>query len=776
MKKLLFNLTFIFSFINCNSTLFGQISPVLVNTSYLIVEGKIIEQRCIEPFDNGDIYTLSTLKVYKKLKGNFKNQTINFLTFGGQIGNKQQTFSHGFVASKEMCGLFFLNKSNLISEEYFLLNNDSKGFLQYIDYKTSPKAYGLNLDRTNIPNTVYKIIEDFTGEKLHSFTKTDYEVSNSLESRNAPCVEYRLINPSLTKVISITSTDVQGFMLNFDIEIRNEEEFDYQKTEFSMEYSKDIFGEYIVNQKDINIKLSDELSGYSFQLNDETSTKWHLSINKLVSSSPLKVNNFYQKLFSASLFLKSNDLSKILELKVDESKDLMTYKIENGISKQISCSFFNKNINAPITNFVAPNITKLNGLTTVPKITAGTRTLLTIEGTNFLTSPTSTIKPEVWFTNAYRDALPIEWMKPNEEDYKSRTMTKIEVYVPTVGTQAEFGFVGLGGYYAGTGDIKVYRPADKLFSNNKSITVRYAAINNEKPNLEGQPIFLSKQNENGGYIIAYTGNFKKKTDKNSLLFSIAFERALKNWQCKTGLNFIVDATIDPEKNSNYDILVDIDKSLPVGGAYAVTGFSSYIQNGCDISINNGSKNHPELTNVDFFQKGKILFNDNYTTWNADVDQLVERVTLHELGHAHGLYHVKSASELMYPGVPLSNKITVEAENASNYIIEHSSIKNTCKTYIFKKHSCKTPIIDFENELDIELLITEKNIFIKNKSLINIKNVTIYDIKGSIVATNKIDSNDDEVILPNSVFSNGCYFLLINTDLGNKILKFVNTNK
>ena len=773
MKRLFSNLTLIFSLLSC--TLSAQINIELINSSDLIIEGKIIEQRCIETDKNDNIYTLNTIKVFKVFKGNVETSTIMLATLGGRMGKKEQTWSHGFVAVKETEGVFFLKNGNVLTDKHFIINSGEEGFLRFIDYNgIGPKVYGQKLNGANITNSVFKEIEKTTQIKHRVVSKSSYEVE--IGNRNASCVEYRLTNPTLAKVITFASPDAEGFMLNFDIEIRNEEEFDYQQTEFSMEYSKNLFGEYIVNQKDIDIKLSDELQGYTFQLNDETSTKWHLSINKATSSNPLKVNNFYQKLFSASLFLKSNDLSKLLELKVDENKDLKTFKIEKGTISQISCSFFNKNISAPITNFVAPSISKIDGSTAVQVVTAGTRTLITIEGTNFLSTPTSTVLPEVWFTNAYADYQPIDkWVKPTEADYVSRTMTIIKVYVPTVGEEPITGNIGLGGYYAGTGKILVYRPSDKTSSATKKITIKYAARNNVYSN-QGQPIFLAKHSESGGYTIGYTDNFKKKVDNNqpAKKFTDAFERGLQYWQCKTGLNFVVNPNIVPN-STNCEIEVDVDNTI---SDIAVTRFDVYYQDVCDESINNGSKNHPTTFKVDFFTKKiKILFNGNKTNFDASVGENVEKNSIHELGHAHGLYHVLNISEVMYPSGYFNTGLTTEAINASNYILDHS-VKNTCyPNNKFIRYSCKTGIREFDNNLNLSFIGGENNFIINNPSALEIEGISIYDINGRIISSEELNSfTEEQVIVPNTITTSGVYIIAVQCKVGSKSFKFTHINK
>ena len=163
MKKLIS--TLVFSFISYIA--FTQISPNLINSSTLIIEGKIIEQRCIENEKDDNIYTLNTIKILKKFKGFTNSKIITLVTIGGKIENIEQTWSHGFSLSNEQEGIFFLNKDILISSEFFVIANNREGFIRFVDYDDlCPKAYSEHFQGANIQNSVYEVLEDLTHNKL----------------------------------------------------------------------------------------------------------------------------------------------------------------------------------------------------------------------------------------------------------------------------------------------------------------------------------------------------------------------------------------------------------------------------------------------------------------------------------------------------------------------------------------------------------------------------------------------------------------------------------
>ena len=463
-------------------------------------------------------------------------------------------------------------------------------------------------------------------------------------------------------------------------------------------------------------------------------------------------------------------MSQLLELKVDEINDLKTFQTQNGITSEFKCSIFNKNISNPITNFVAPFITNIN---TEP-LTAGTRTLLTINGTNLWPINVST-KSEVWFTNAY-SGNPGEWIKPLSGDYKSVSDTKIEVYVPTNAVDANSGTGSTDRYYAGTGSIKVVvKNTPNVSSNTKSLKIKYA-VKNDTYLGKGQPIFLCKNNDKNGYTIGYTTAFKNKTDAKGNKFSDAFARAIKLWQCKTGLNFIIDAN-----NTNPDIIIGlIDFPLNSISTLASTRITSFFPDVCDLEINNGSLNHPETFKVDFAKKViTIDYNSNYlgvaNSLEAGISENIEIAGLHELGHAHCILHVNEANELMNWQLSVSNKITTEAENASNYIINHS-VKQKCSQGSFEKYDCKTTTTELDINLNIYAIISEDIINLYNPNKHNITKISILDIQGRVILENNYDNIVDEIIpFKSPITQNGIYFLIVKSNNGTKSIKFSKIN-
>ena len=771
--KKLYLFSTIFFFLLGSTIVNGQISIDLIHNSDLIVEGKIIKQNCIDGDAEGRIYTLNTINVFKVFKGELDSKLITLVTLGGTIDRKVQTWSHVFSASNQQAGIFFLQKNKTLEDGFFSVIGENNGFISFTDYENScPKAYYSKWRGANIPNNVYDELEKTLNSKFQIIALNEYEETIKNDNRNSDCVEYRITNIRLTQVNnSSTNAKSLSYIMEFDIDIRSlGNSFLYEKTAFSMSYSKEIFGEYIVGKNKMIIEMSNSFDDYHYQLNDENDVKWKVTIDKNDNVSGIIVNNYYQNLFKATFQLNSIDPSMLLSLKVDGNNDLKTYKNLNGVVSQIDCSIFNKNINASITNFAAPEITSINTST----VTAGTKTLLTITGKN-LWPPNVSNRSEVWFTNAFAGDNG-EWIKPLSGDYKLVENDKIEVYVPTAAAAADKNEVTSDRYYAGTGSVKVVVKATtgNLFSLPKKITVRYA-VKNDNYNNKSQPIFLSKHNDKGGYSIAYTDAFKNKKDIKGNKFSDAFEKALKKWQCTTGLNYRFTSS-----TTNYDILIDyMPFPLNNTSTFAATNTENRYEDVCDMSISNKSSNHPEIVKVDFLMpKIKLTYNSLYTQlpWDAlSLDALpsVERIALHELGHAHNLLHDNDPNSLMY-WQALSTTLTPEAVNASNYILDHSEKPTSCAVEKFVRYDCKTPTKDFESNLNLLLQIDNEHIAISNPAYLSIESIHIFDISGKSIWDHKIPNiNLDNISLDNPLVSSGIYIVKVKCSEGSKSFKIIN---
>ncbi len=558
------------------------------------------------------------------------------------------------------------------------------------------------------------------------------------------CAEYIIKNLQISQSNNLVGST--SYYVDFDIDIRSlEQVFKLRRSEISMEYSTSLLGENVVSSNNITATLGGDFENYSLSLSDSAPNKVTVNIQKILGQIANDVNNFQSKIYHASIYIQNFDLSAILNLTVDENFDLKTFK-EDGINEiEIECNQYNADINITIDQLLTINITDYN-----QSVYGGTKTLLTIEGDNLL--PLGNESVEVWFTNA-ENADNFEWIKPYAGDYIfPQSSTKIEVYVPSYGLELDG--TSNNQQYAGTGMFKLihkdFNGAIVKESEPEDITVIYSVVNKYYQQGTGggqtQPIMLTTGVTNNEYVIAYTPAFSDKKDQNNNYFKDAFQNALDEWCLSTNLNYIVDE--NAFQTGNYDLLVDYN--IPQSAdAIAFTILTNYIDENCSIEIDNNSPNHPETHEVDFIDNITITFNSSLDQLVWDAGSLiptsgiysVEQVSLHELGHAHGLRHTNNQGELMYYAANSSYSITNESVDASNYLQDHSSSQNCLNTTYAKRTSCTTGILEVEENLKISSRYSNNEIVISSNNLNLIDEIYIYSIDGKLL---KVVSNNQYI--------------------------------
>lgn len=318
----------------------------------------------------------------------------------------------------------------------------------------------------------------------------------------------------------------------------------------------------------------------------------------------------------------------------------------------------------------------------------------------------------------------------------------IKVYVPSYALRPDG--IGQNKEYAGTGVFKIVHRSNDITieeSSEQNITVTYAVINKYYQFAGGggqtQPVMLTTGDNNGEYIVAFTPVFDTLRDVNGNYFKDAFEKALDTWCATTSLNYIIDE--NAYQTGNYDLLVDYGMTQSPS-ALAATLIPDYFEANCPIIINNESPNHPETHEVDFIDNITITFNQNQSIIVWDASSLmpttglysVQQVSLHELGHAHGIRHTNHDDELMYYAANSSFSITNEAKDASNYLQNHSGTQ-TCSNGIYQKRTdCTTGIVEVSENLEINSRYANGEIIINSSDLSIIVKINIYSVDGKLI--------------------------------------------
>jgi hypothetical protein len=424
----------------------------------------------------------------------------------------------------------------------------------------------------------------------------------------------------------------------------------------------------------------------------------------------------------------------------------------------------------PVINLLKPLIHSYNN-----DVYAGTRTLLTIEGTDLISDGNNT---EIWFTDA-NNPTSGQWIKPRIGDYISPINSqKIEVYIPTEVLDAVTS-TSEPTSLAGTGSFKVVNA-----NPNTGLPVRESEINQinilyaiknfisttpTSPQSSGYPYLLNEQFGNRGYIVTFSDEFIALENNDGVKFTEAVERALSSWCETTNLNFTID--YDAYDTGIYDVLFDYGEPNNVSANASTKITQIENQNNCFVNVNNGSPNHPEENvKVDFIKSIKITFNDDFGLGSWDVTNFqpttapisVEYTALHELGHAHGLRHVNNENELMYftPSTAVE-EITIQAEAASNFIQDHSNSQNcTGNRFYEKKDECILNAVTegSQHKSDVKVVQFNDLIEITSNSLNFNSKISIYDLNGRIIYSELSNSSLSKRI--NILFNTGIYIVEI----------------
>jgi PKD repeat protein len=279
-------------------------------------------------------------------------------------------------------------------------------------------------------------------------------------------------------------------------------------------------------------------------------------------------------------------------------------------------------------------------------ITAGTNSILTINGSGFGSSQGSST---VGFKNA--DNGGTSYITPAASQYISWSDTQIKVIVPD---------------NSGTGTIRVV--AGSTIASTAILTVSYAEMNTSASSSSPTPYQTDHVNRNnaGGITWQMYTSFNSNTAANQ-----SFTRAFNTWRCATHINWVIGSTTTVNSiGSDGTNVIRFDSGNELGAGILGQCTSFWI--GCSSSV--------------WYVKELDMAVDDGANWNfgpaapTGSQYDFETVMLHELGHGHQLGHVIDKADVM--NYALSNLTSKRALNTNNQasgddVMSRSLVANSC---------------------------------------------------------------------------------------------------
>ena len=394
----------------------------------------------------------------------------------------------------------------------------------------------------------------------------------------------------------------------------------------SLELNKDEVGIFMLHENLISTKKNPNIPLYKTYASVQGFVKYDLLKNK-ASSAFDQFNNIEQLLYSSITAITSESITEV-----------SPFSVEQEVSPMPEAT---------------PTITSFTPTT----VTAGTKTQVTITGTNFGAS-----SGQVRFSNADDGGATFIGVLPTQ--IISWSSTEITVEVPTD---------------AGTGPIQVINTDPSSANSASSLTVSYAQLN-AISDATGTFVAYPTQHVDRSGFGGYTWQMFTDFDSDAAA-KASFIRAFTSWTSCAGtkINWTIGAvtTTDVAAIDGINIIrFDNSAELPAGVLGRCTSYFS----GCS----DGSGG------IDWYVEELDIVFDDATNWNystgspGSTEYDFETVSVHELGHAHQLGHVNSPGAIMHYSVSNgSQNRTLSANDLAggNDVMSRSTTTSVCSQNI-----------------------------------------------------------------------------------------------
>lgn len=234
-----------------SGTLAAQYMPLpldykMENSSF-IVEGKVVAQKSFTD-DNDDIFTENIIEISKVHKGEFSEQQLSVITFGGTVGERTTVWSHLLDLNRNEYGTFFLTPSKRPKPQgsqyaMFDVFGGSQGFYHFQRKDNGVHRAFAVLDNHNSVSEFYQAIgaRDFNESPFVS----PFDLVNEDD-----CLSFKIEPVSGSSFnIPTSSSFTSNTQIWFNVMVKiNEGYYKLNKSELLLKYSTEWFYENMADE------------------------------------------------------------------------------------------------------------------------------------------------------------------------------------------------------------------------------------------------------------------------------------------------------------------------------------------------------------------------------------------------------------------------------------------------------------------------------------------------------------------------------------------------
>jgi hypothetical protein len=538
-------------------------------------------------------------------------------------------------------------------------------------------------------------------------SKTSFWDANQYNIYTVNTIEvYKVFKGQTLTTIEVIT---EGGTVGYDIEIVNP----------SLQLAKGDIGVFLLNNN--SLELSSVSAITTFESNSSSQGFYKYNIQDNIASNPFGIKNgIASELYSEITAYTNTNYTNVSSFDLNTEMDVLNSR-RGGIA----------------INSFSPTT-----------ITAGTKSILTIDGAGFGSPGTVEFRDANDGGASFYAAL--------DSQIISWTPTQIQVEVPS---------------RAGTGTIRIFDSIGFNVTSSSVLTISYAEINAETDTFTpGTVVAYQTQhvddNGSGGYTWQMFTGFNNNAAANQ-----SFVRAFDSWVCETGVNWDIGTPTSTDVVADDDINIirlDNGSELPNG----VLGRCTSRFSGCS----SGPNGFIFVTELD------IVFDDGIN-WQfgpglpsfSQYD--FESVAVHELGHGHQLTHVIDNNAIMHYAISngeFNRELSANDIAGGNDVQSRSTAIAVCGEGLMTNSACSLSVADnfLSENLTIYPIPTKDQLYIKRSSNLNLNDAYIYDIRGQLISKIDVSQSSNLKTIDVSQLSSGMYFINIHSDNASMTRKFI----